>query len=664
VQLETLLDDHRLWPALIVGASISIGLAGLLFEGFKLRRDPPAPRWLGRALSAWAVGASPGLLGLVLLAAVGLDAQQTAIAAVATVLSCSVVGTALDLRTRVGGVSASLPLLDDAALLGRVAEISEKLGVDPPVCRLLRSSSASQVALAWAGGLVRPTLVVTDGILHRLSEDERDAILAHEIAHLATGSIWWLTLTVPVSACACVLAAVALELPVAATLALGAALFVGIRRLVQRPSEIACDVRAGRAVGHVAMAGALDKIHAVHVLATEGLVPLVVHATATHPAKAVRLAALRRDAPACVRESIPPVESTARVHRLAGRVALAGWALLVVASMASLALVEPPPVGAAIALAAVACAPMLVVLLAVMRRLRRHARRTRVRTPGMRLLVGGVLAVAAGLVTGTTNVFKWPLTVLLLALAGAVVALVGALRLRSCQALRAKVLLRLQAAEHAGVLALAEKRASELRRDPLLAYLVAFAASRSGQRERAVSELSRLAAPPVRLGAAALMLADMVLEEDPQRALEAARSARSRLPGDPLALALQARSLRALRRLDEAQRVADEGLRLEPRDSQLLAVSASIALDRGRLGRARHLADDALRASPGDVHALVARAEVAAAGPDLDAPRHVEEAARAVAANPHVWLDSTIERMRARLAGVSGTARPEVPAGV
>ena len=43
---------------------------------------------------------------------------------------------------------------------------------------------------AFAGGLPAPSLAVTDGILHRLSASERDAIIGHELAHVANRSLW------------------------------------------------------------------------------------------------------------------------------------------------------------------------------------------------------------------------------------------------------------------------------------------------------------------------------------------------------------------------------------------------------------------------------------------------------------------------------------------
>ena len=60
---------------------------------------------------------------------------------------------------------------------------------------------------AMVAGLAAPTMLLFDGILYRLSEEERDAIIAHELAHLANHSFWYWLVAGGVSSVATVVAA-------------------------------------------------------------------------------------------------------------------------------------------------------------------------------------------------------------------------------------------------------------------------------------------------------------------------------------------------------------------------------------------------------------------------------------------------------------------------
>jgi Zn-dependent protease with chaperone function len=43
---------------------------------------------------------------------------------------------------------------------------------------------------------------VTDGLISRLDDDERDAIVCHELGHVANGSLWFLMALMPLAASA------------------------------------------------------------------------------------------------------------------------------------------------------------------------------------------------------------------------------------------------------------------------------------------------------------------------------------------------------------------------------------------------------------------------------------------------------------------------------
>ena len=185
------------------------------------------------------------------------------------------------------------PRLEDPVVLGRIAEIAGHMGIAPPVTRLVRSSTALQTNNALVSGLVAPTMVLFDGILYRLTEEERDAIIAHELAHLANHTFWYWVVAGAVCSVAVVVASVFYSGSVA--LGLGVALWIGLWLILSRRLELDCDRRAARVIGHRRAASALWKIHADQPF--RGVVEFLIGAVSTHPSRDQRFAAIRLDAP-------------------------------------------------------------------------------------------------------------------------------------------------------------------------------------------------------------------------------------------------------------------------------------------------------------------------------------------------------------------------------
>ena len=73
------------------------------------------------------------------------------------------------------------PPLDDGALTARLATLAEAVGVPAPAVRLLRT----EAPLAVTGGPRRPTIVLSSWLIDHLERRELEAVLAHELAHLA-----------------------------------------------------------------------------------------------------------------------------------------------------------------------------------------------------------------------------------------------------------------------------------------------------------------------------------------------------------------------------------------------------------------------------------------------------------------------------------------------
>ena len=128
----------------------------------------------------------------------------------------------------------ALPALNDAAASARIAEIAAKSGIARRRACCCSATGGTLRAQAYAGGLAVPTLVVADGVVHRLDSQERDAVLGHELAHLAGGRLLAFALIGPLAAP--IAALLALAQPVVALL-FWIALVTGLRRFLGRHIE-------------------------------------------------------------------------------------------------------------------------------------------------------------------------------------------------------------------------------------------------------------------------------------------------------------------------------------------------------------------------------------------------------------------------------------------
>lgn len=73
------------------------------------------------------------------------------------------------------------PPLDDAAVSARLTTLAAGLGIAPPALRILHI----EAPLAVSGGIRRRTIVLSSWLIERLDPRELEAVLGHELAHLA-----------------------------------------------------------------------------------------------------------------------------------------------------------------------------------------------------------------------------------------------------------------------------------------------------------------------------------------------------------------------------------------------------------------------------------------------------------------------------------------------
>jgi len=627
--------------------------------------------WTAARLSL--LGSAPSLAAL-LLRAMGFELWPGA----PSLASCLASSMSLKMLNapRLAGLKKPLPLLEDPGLLARIAEISSRMCVPVPRTRIAGTLGHLQ-ALAGVFGVQAPSLLLADGILHRLTPGERDAIIAHELAHLSNGSLWLVPACTSASGVATMLL-VAVE-PVAMvdrTAFVGflgiLAIFLGLYPMLNRRFELFCDLRAAQAVGFVQMATGLDKIHAVHWVPSRGLYSVLVYALATHPPQAARYEVLRARAPGGVLPERPGDVRRVRVHRLASTVMLSLWASAVGA--AALALRARDFWAAIALLVAVVGVQLGLPMSAMLAQRRKWSRRLGARSGLRWVFRGGALLVFLGFIwtplfrhvlprvlDRATVVDLWWQTArvpLSSSLVGAALLLAATVLHQRRMRLRAAIVSAMAQHDFMGAVAVGDAQRRRLRADPELRYLAAVALLLAGRRGQAVLELTDLCegpAPPP----AALFALSAISRGEP--ALHSARRAVQLLPDDVGARLSLAKALR-----DSGQHAMAERELADTRPSHLeeghvLAVRALLACDRGEWDAAMDLVTHALSLAPGDALVLRCRAEVVqGARPDL-ASTALEEARAASRANPFALLDDDLNALETRLATPVSSGRRRVP---
>jgi Zn-dependent protease with chaperone function/tetratricopeptide (TPR) repeat protein len=575
-----------------------------------------------------------------------------------TLLSVCFITNAVQPPVRIVGTKDRLPLVTDAVFLERVAELARAVGAPVPVVWLWPSISGSQQAQAVAGTLPAPQIAVTDGILHRLAARERDAVVAHELAHIANGSLWLLQAVLPVSCAAT--AAVALFLPDTPPLVWGLLLFVGLKRLVSRPIEIDCDRRAARAMAFRETARALSKIHAASPLRQRGFLPLLLHALSTHPSREVRLWALHTAAPPDDAPDVPIDVHTIRWHRLTTACAVAGWFALVVGVPWAARLRHGAAIWTAVLLAG-ALLPLALIILAHWRQLRLNRRRLRSRRRWFgKFLLAAFLFGVAWLVLGSPKSSDRipgmpapPMMIIpqLIILFTVLVSMLYLLRINRGAKHRLRVHNAIQVHDFPRAIKTAEADPRQTAQDDLTRYNLAVARAAAGDRARAIDDLQKLCRDRPRFQLPRLLLGNLLLAaERPADALDIAREAAALLPDDPVPHAIAARAFHQLGQFDDAQQACDHAAALAPEDGSLPALAALLACDRGDLPHARELVARAQELSPGDSYVVVIQAEIDSHTlPPEEAQAAAAAALKLVESNPLVFLDAEKSRLRQKL---------------
>lgn len=534
----------------------------------------------------------------------------------------------------------------DPMLVRPLEEVAARAGLPkrPPLLR--HRTLGALPAYAWVVRLQNPTVVVADGLVHRLTPPQVAAVLAHEVAHIASGSLWWLMLPAPLGA-TLALALMPWIGPFGA-LALALTLGLGLRRLVSRSTERLCD-RLGAALSSAeAFREGLRRMHALHPMREGGWRGALAWGVAGHPHLSERLRALGGGATA-------EAERHARVSRMA----FAGWGAAVLSGGLPLLLAgeagEPVAVGIWVL---TALALVFAARLGARSTLARQGRLVPRRLPGRWVMVAGWGLLLVGFALAALHLA--PCVGLCCVLLGFVGMGFGELRARGVRRLRAGVGELLQGQDLEGAHRLGQASARALRRDPALRLDLALVALALGRREEGMAALEDLVQRAPRLVLAPLKLGSVLLGEAPERSLALGRLAVQRAPTEPLGWLLQVRALRRLDRSGEAQVAwkAAEALGIE--DPGLPTQAAELALDRGDLEAARGWVAQARERGPGELDLLLVEARLALALGDRAAVAAWLGRAEALCADhPFVFADWRLAELRSALAG---SATPEGPA--
>lgn len=546
----------------------------------------------------------------------------------------------------------SLPLVENPEFLDRVARLSEVIGVVPPRVRLWPSTTDSQQALAFAGCLSAPQLVVTDGILNRLSTAESDAILAHELGHIANHTLWFFA---PLMSLAATAACLVSESGIWVALGLGMLVFVGLRRISSRPLEFDCDRRAAQAVSPQAMIIALEKIHVLHPLQGENWLSELCFATSTHPSLNSRTACLKRFANNPLSDG--ECQALIRSQRL-GWLAVGAWICAIVGGL--FVLYRWPEMTHAVSMIwiGLALVPLLLLLQGTRKVRQMHARRL-VTTGSSRgkWIFGALIALCAvGIFLPLEYFADWPFSPLVSVTSICLMVItvgIALMRLTRRSRLQHNILTDFTLGKYENVVQTFDSAPRWFQRNPAYENTTAIALALTDRRAEALHRLEQLELrePQFPAGLMTLIALDYDDGKDARAEGLAARLTEL-LPDDPVGPFRQVLSLVRMGQLDRARDVVTAARSRIPTAPLLNLAEAAVAIADNQQEKARELLELSERQLPGDCHLAVLWVEYFLRQGNIpDALGALERLDSMARSNRLAFLDGTLFRLRQQLSG-------------
>ena len=540
----------------------------------------------------------------------------------------------------------ALPECDSQEMLARIAQLSKRIGVATPTVRTQRAMHhAGDSAAAFVGGLAPHSVVLYDTILSQLRDDEQDAIIGHELGHVANRSIWVYTAVFPLTTTAMVILSY-LGGGFFGVMA-GSALRAGAFRLMSRRFEYDCDRRAALATSPDAVARGLRRIYARHVLGKSGLLSDIVHSTATHPSLNERIHAMVVLAASGQTDDVQSVTVAYDNERVAFCRKLVVvfstlWLCLTAYGIAA-TLVNGDSLRPMLALFLAVFGPMFFIVLASRRALRiqaiRHKGRFRWANLELRKRIGILSCAGVFVVVSFFAVFPdlfapnspepailsaiVTLVILLVLLGGIAYGFSGKSRnahpSRKSQRLAQSITAAIQRNDFDEVIEICKENYDVVKHDKQLKYSGAAALLATRQLEKFVPYCEHIRQEFPHFPPPAIALATTWLDQDePAKALEAIRGIQMDLHKlDPLPAVMASRCLLAIGQLDEAKIECDRAVAMSPDEVSVTAQAACIALATGDIDEADRLIEQGNALLPAEPLLIVARAERAILSNDL-----------------------------------------------
>jgi Zn-dependent protease with chaperone function/Flp pilus assembly protein TadD len=545
----------------------------------------------------------------------------------------------------------ALPECDSPEMLARIAQLSKRIGVATPTVRTQRAMHhAGDSAAAFVGGLAPHSVVLYDTILSQLRDDEQDAIIGHELGHVANRSIWVYTAVFPLTTTAMVILSY-LGGGFFGVMA-GSALRAGAFRLMSRRFEYDCDRRAALATSPDSVSRALRRLYARHVLGKSGLLSDIVHSTATHPSLNERIHAmdmLAASGEAADDQSVTVPYDNDRVAFCRKSVVVFSilWLCLTAYGIAA-TLVNGDSLWPMLALFAAVFGPTFFIVLASRRALQITKARVKGRLRWSNLTLRRKL--------GTSSLFGCGIFILSVvlfdldppkvavavpnsdyeiagpAIAVAVVLMFGTAILGFVDKpidkhagkkvkLNPLITAAVQRNDFDGVIEICRANYEIIKHDKHLKYSGAAALLATRQLEKFVPYCEQIRKEFPHFPPPAIALATTWLDQgEPAKALEAIRSIQMDLHKlDPMPATMSSRALLALGQLDEARTECERGSELAPDDVSTMAQAACVAMASGDLEEADRLIEQGNDLLPAEPLLIVARGERAILADDKTA---------------------------------------------
>lgn len=539
--------------------------------------------------------------------------------------------------------------IEDPKVLARTGELANRIGAPRPRVLLRSTPDRSLHFSAMVGGALAPVMIISDGILQRMEDQETAGVLAHELAHLARGHPF--RSVIPVIGVIALVPVLGAFLFPTVCVVLGLLLLRWSHRIFGRREELACDRLAGMAIGFIPAARALDKVHGAQTFDCSPTLGRIVHGMQEHPSRDLRLRHLASHATEAERASIVYDAHEAAAQQLTDLLVLSAF-VCTVAFGVSAGLVESLKWhGIAAMLVLVVGAPMLPYCAVLPRlyylwQLRPH--RVPWRALLQCLLVVGLIG---SMLAGLGQPYSWP------TLAATAVAVILVWRRWKKRRTLVRIYRAVRDQDFHEALSCSLTLSKRIQRSPVhrLYRATLYAAMREDNRARQL--LESLAADHPRFFHAQLLRATITGWDNPRAAVEISASIARALPSNPYAMAHHASHVSRASDPDAAEPLAREAIRILPAVGEFHGILAGILCKQGKLEQSEQQLQEYEARDPGATDLFLYRGHLLLARGKLEQARKMARRAReAIEANLISLLMHPLEELEAACARAEAAA--------